>query len=151
MRRPLAPALAISLLALLAACSTAKVEGPDVAAPEIDWSAPLHGGRTAYASTQGGAAPAGAEASGLSTAQQNLPFTIRKPRFSLSPSTIQFDNPDEVLPPDRMLAFVYQFPTYGTVLVEEKVSQFKLSDLQARANDSANPPGAFQMVPVRGT
>ncbi len=151
MRRLLAPVLAIGLLALLAACSTAKHEGAEVAGPGVDWSTPLHGGRTVFTSGQGGASPAVSQASALSTAQQNLPFKIRQPRFSPSPSKIQFDNPDEVQPADRLLAFVYQLPTYGTVLVEEKVSQFQLSDLQARANDPTNPQGAFQMVSVRGT
>jgi hypothetical protein len=104
--------------------------------PSIDWDAPLRGGMTV---------------SSLAEAQQYVPFRSRVPRFAGARLLrIQVDNPSEVAPTDRLLALVYDLPSHGRVVVEEKLSHLTEEFFARRANAPDSPPGAFRLIRARG-
>jgi hypothetical protein len=73
------------------------------------------------------------------------------PQFASRPALIQVDDPAQVPVDDRTVAFVYQLPAAGTVVVEERNAHLTLTELRRRADAPGVPADAFQMVPVRAT
>jgi hypothetical protein len=69
------------------------------------------------------------------------------PQFASRPALIQVDDPAQVPVDDRTVAFVYQLPAAGTVVVEERNAHLTLTELRRRADAPGVPADAFQMVP----
>jgi hypothetical protein len=99
--------------------------------PPIDWKRPF------------GTSPV---VSSVREAERLVTFEVRKPAFGVEPSLIQVEYPNQVEPRERTLAFVYELPRYGIVVVNERLSHFTQADLEARANEPTVPEGAFRMV-----
>jgi hypothetical protein len=89
--------------------------------------------------------------SDVAEAQRYVGFPILAPKIG-TPKLIQIDDPRQTAPEDETVAFIYEFPDMGIVNIEERQpGDITLQKLENRANDPTNPPGAFVMVPIRGT
>lgn len=97
-----------------------------VVAPSIDWSAPLRDGIALNNAADLG---------------PYVPFTVVDPRLG-TPSLIQVDDPTQVPPDLRLVAFVYDnLSGYGLINIEEQQAPPGMEqNLEQRAADSAATP-----------
>jgi len=104
-----------------------------VGGPPVDWERPF------------GNSPV---VGSVHEAEQLVAFEVRKPAFGVEPSLIQVGYPTHVKLRERTVAFVYEFPGYGIVVVQERLSHFTQADLVARADEPSAPEEAFRMVRI---
>lgn len=135
----------VALLLAPVACSSHPASHPKAAASpqpppgggdfDIDWDRPLQGGKVLASAAD---------------ASSSIAFTPVVPKFSTSPHVIEVDQGGLTVD-QRAIAFAYDMPTLGKVVMVERKAPYSQDTLLGMASNNSFGPGAYQVVSARGS